>query len=880
MLLKAGDKLGPYEILSALGAGGMGEVYKARDSRLDRAVAIKVMPEHIAARAELRERFEREARAVSGLNHPHICTLFDVGIQDGVDFMVLEHLEGEALSARIGKGALALDQTLVLAMQLADALDRAHRTGVVHRDVKPSNIMLTRDGVKVLDFGLAKTLPKLGANDKTMTALTEEGRIVGTPQYMATELFEGQDADERSDIFGFGCVLYEMVTGKRAFAAAQGAQPPSMSLVNPATPPALEKVVRRCLARDPENRYRSLHDLLLDLRSIGEGPDAPVKAKRRLDHIWDNKIGWAAATLIAMSIGIAAGVGLLWLPAKPPKVPLVRLSLLPPENGYFSTETSGVPHVVVSPDGKQVVFAATGGDGKNKLWVRSLDSSVAQALEGTENAIFPFWSADSRSIGFFASAKLKRIDVAGGPVLPLADTPVPRGGTWNENGAIVFSPHTNAPLWRVGAAGGAVSPATKLDAAAGETSHRFPCFLPDGKHFLYAVWKIGTNQVTIRIGSLDGPNMSQLLQEADSSALYAEGHLLFLRGTTLMARPFDAGRLAFTGDAVPAAAQVQASISAPGTRAFSVSSNGWLMYAGGAGAGDSRLTWLSRGGMRQGTLGDPGNIINLFFSPDRKRAAVTISEGGSNDIWIYDVQRGAITRVTSDPALDDNPVWSPDGRSLFFRSNRKGVFGIYRKATDGSGTEQSIYEDSLNKFPASCSPDGKFLAYQTWGDPKTGNDIWILADPLGPAGRSKAFPFAHSEFVEAEPQFSPDGKWIAYQSNESGRPEIYVAPFPGPGGKRQVSTAGGSQARWRPDGKELFYIGPNQIGQGRRLMTAGIAAKGGSLEVGKIEALFGGLTGSYDVSTDGQRFLTVAPPEGKAQEPLTAVQNWTAGLKK
>ena len=874
MVLKAGDKLGPYEILSPLGAGGMGEVYKARDPRLDRTVAIKVMPKHIAARAELRERFEREARAVSGLNHPHICTLFDIGSQNGLHFMVLEHLEGEPLSARIGKGALPLDQALNCAMEMADALDRAHRKGVVHRDVKPSNIMLTRDGAKVLDFGLAKSLPKLGENDETISAaLTEEGSILGTPQYMAPELFEGKVADERSDIFGFGCVLYEMVTGKRAFdgktrtsviAAVQDAEPPLMSILNPVTPPALEKVVRRCLAKDPENRYRSLHDLLLDLRSIGERPDAPVKAKR-----WS--IGWA----VAVFIGIAAGVGFMYFRAKPLEIPLVRLSLVPPQDAHFSTEISGVPHLSVSPDGKYVVFAATGGDGKNQLWVRSLDSAVAQPLQGTENAIFPFWSADSRSVGFFASAKLKRIDIAGGPILPLADAPVPRGGTWNENGVIVFSPNTNEALWRVGAAGGAVSPVTKLDAVAGETSHRVPWFLPDGKHFLYVVWKIGTNQVTIRIGSLDSPDVSLLLQDADSSAVYAEGHMLFLRGTTLMARPFDAGRLAFAGDAVPAAAPVQASITAPGAKAFSASSNGWLVYAGGAGAAESRLTWFSRSGMRQGVLGDPGNILSIHFSPDRKRAAVTISDGGSNDIWIYDVQRGLSTRVTSDPALDDNEVWSPDGNSLFFRSNRKGVFGIYRKAADGSGTEQSIYEDSLNKFPASFSPDGKFLAYQTYGDPKTGNDIWILGDPLGPRGRSKAFPFAHSEFLEVDPQFSPDGKWIAYQSNESGRPEIYVAPFPGPGGKRQVSTAGGSRARWRPDGKELFYIGPNQ-----RLMAAGIAAKGGSLEVGKIEALFGGLTGSYDVSTDGQRFLAVVPPEGKVQEPLTVVQNWMAGLKK
>ncbi len=863
MLLSAGNKLGPYEILSPLGAGGMGEVYVARDPRLNRTVAIKVMPKHIAARAELRERFEREARAVSGLNHPHICALFDVGNQDGVEFMVLEHLEGEPLSARIAKGALPLDQAVKFAMQIADALDRAHRKGVVHRDVKPGNVMLTRDGVKLLDFGLAKSSIKPGANDDTMSAaLTQEGSVLGTAQYMAPELFEGEDADERSDIFAFGCVLYEMVTGHRAIKAVPGAQPPLMSTVKPA---ALERIVRRCLEKDPEDRYRSLHDVFLDLRSIHERPDAPVKVKQA----WT---GWAAA---AVFMAIAAGASYLYLRTKPLEEPIVHLSLVPPANGRFSTEVSGVPHLAMAPDGKNVVFAAAGGDNKNQLWLRSLDSTVAHALAGSENGGFPFWSADSRSVAFFSSGKLRRIDVAGGPALPLADAPLSRGGTWNGSGVVVFSPGTNGPLWRVADTGGGVSPVTKLDAAAGETSHRFPSFLPDGKHFLYAVWRIGTNQVSLRAGSIDSPDVSKVLQDADSSALYADGRLLFLRGTTLMARPFDAAKLAFLGDAVPAISQVSMGTAAPGARAFSVSTNGWLVYASGAAAEELRLTWFSRSGIRRSPVGDPGNILQMRFSPDRRTVAASISEGGSNDIWLYDVQRGHRTRMTSDPALDDNPVWTPDDRSIFFRSNRNGAFGIYRKAVDGSGAEECIYQDILNKFPASLSPDGQFLAYYTFGDPKTGNDIWLLQDPLGQRGKPRALPFLKTEFLELNPDFSPDGKWIAYQSNESGRHEIYITAFPNPSGKRQVSTAGGTEPRWKPDGKELYYIGPD-----RRLMAAAIQMKGAALDIGKIEALFGGVTGGYDVSADGRQFLTVVAPEGKEPEPLTVVHNWAAGLKK
>jgi serine/threonine protein kinase len=875
MALAAGTRLGPYAIEASIGAGGMGEVYRARDTRLDRTVAVKVMPAHIAARAELRERFEREARTVAGLKHPHICVLHDIGRHDGVDFIVLEHLEGETLEARLGKGALSLQLALDYATQIADALDRAHRNGIVHRDVKPSNVMLTRDGVKVLDFGLATRRSTPAENDETHPAsLTDEGSVLGTAQYMAPEVYEGQDADVRSDVFGFGCVLYEMVTGTRAFggktrasviAAVLGTEPQPIKALNPLTPSSVEKVVRRCLAKDPENRYQSLRDVLLELRSVDDAPDAPIQPTR--SRLWP-----AVAALLTV---VLAGVSVVYFRERPPESGAVRLSLAPPENAGFSLN-AGVPGFQVSPDGRQIVFAAAGSDSRSQLWLHSLDSAAARPLPGTETASSPFWSPDGKSIGFFAGAKLKRID-PGSPTVVLADAPDARGGAWNDDGVIVFAPNVSGPLHRVHASGGAVSVVTALDAKGGEISHRFPWFLPDGQHFLYAASKAGATQVSIRIGSFDSTEQNPTLQVADSFALYSQGYLLFLRNTTLMARQFDERRLVFAGEAVPAAEQIQTG-SNTGLGAFSVSANGVLLYAGRA-AGDLRLAWFDRTGRRLEVLGDPGDIRSIHSSPDGKKVAVSIADSSTTDIWIYDVQRRVRTRFTFDPANDGNAVWSPNGHTIVFRSERKGPNNLYRRAADGSGGEQLLFADQFEKFPTSFSPDGKHLGYMTFGDPQTGADVWVLPDPLGPAGVSKPFPFIRSEFWELDPQFSPDGKWIAYASNESGRWEVYIAPFPGPGGKRQVSAAGGRAHRWRRDGRELFYFGLDH-----RLMAVGIDGTRGSLEIGKTEALVGGLIADrgylYDVSPDGQRLLAAVRPENPPQKLLTVVLNWTAGLKR
>jgi Tol biopolymer transport system component len=577
---------------------------------------------------------------------------------------------------------------------------------------------------------------------------------------------------------------------------------------------------------------------------------------------------WIAAA-VATTLA-AVTVSAIHFREKPPATPVTRLSIAPPEKNRFNRVTPAV-----SPDGRQVVFGATSDDGKSELWLRSLDSPAAQPLAGTENAIFPFWSPDNKSIGFFAAGKVKKMHVSGGPATTLADASQSRGGTWSRDGVIVFVPAPYSGLRQVPASGGVVRPATRFDTRT--PPQRVPWFLPDGRHFLYLLGGGGRDQRTIRIGSLDSPGEDRtLLGGADSSAIYAQEHLLFVRGTTLVARPFDAKRLAFTGEEVPVAEQILQGRDPLNSWVFSVSANGVLAYESG-GVNPVHLTWLDRAGKRLGTVGDPGDLGAVQFSPDRRTAAVAVREAssGNDEIWLYDVLRGLRTRFTFGPAPDQFPVWSPDGRVIVFRSNRAGRYDLYRKPADGSRNEELLYADDLQKLPTNFSPDGTYLAYSA-PDPQTGDDIWILPHPLGAPGASKPYPFMRTEFNERAPQFSPDGHWIAYQSNESGRDEVCVAPFPGPGGKRPVSTAGGTLPRWRADGKELFYRAADN-----RLMAAEVDAKGDAFEVKKVVPLFGPIVGTtgYDVSADGQRFLTLVPVEGKTDTPLTVVQNWIGGMK-
>ena len=641
MELNPGAKLGPYEILSRIGAGGMGQVWKARDTRLNRIVAIKI------SAAKFSERFAQEARAIAALNHPHICTLHDVG----PDYLVMEYVEGPQIG-----GPLPLDRVLRLAIELASALEAAHRQGITHRDLKPGNILVTKSGIKVLDFGLAKIehTKEAAANDQTLTkAITQEGSIVGTLQYMAPEQLQGKATDARADIFSFGCVLYEMLTGKRAFdgantasviAAIMDREPPPVAQV---APPALDWALRRCLAKDPDERWQSARDLRAALERVSDSA-TEVTSQLKPDH---SRRMWIAAIVVVTLAAVA--VSAIHFREKPPETPVMRFSIAPPEKNRFARVATPP---AVSPDGRQVVFAATSDDGKSQLWLRPLDSLTAQPLAGTENAIYPFWSPDNKSIGFFAAGKLKKMDVSGGPATTLADASQARGGTWSHDGVIVFAPTPYSGLQQVPASGGVVRPATRFD--TGAPPQRFPWFLPDGRHFLYLLGTGGRDQRTIRIGSLDSPGPDPtLLGGADSSAMYAQGHLLFVRGTTLVARPFDAKRLAFTGEEVPVAEHLLTRGIFNNSWVFSVSANGVLAYQS-AGVSALHLTWLDRAGKRLGTVGDPGDLGEVQFSPDRRTAAVTVGEASSgkeNDIWLYDVLRGLRTRFTFGPAPGEEP---------------------------------------------------------------------------------------------------------------------------------------------------------------------------------------------------------------------------------
>ena len=855
MDLKPGAKLGPYEIVSRIGEGGMGQVWKARDIRLDRIVAIKT------SHKKFSERFEREARAVAALNHPHICTLYDVG----PDYLVMEYVDGPEI-----KGPLPAEQVLKLGIELASALEAAHRNSIVHRDLKPANILTIKSGIKVLDFGLAKTeqAKAATASDETVTrALTQEGTIVGTLQYMAPEQLQGRPVDARADIFSFGCVLYEMLTAKRAFDGANTASVIAAILERPApstgpvAPASLDWALQRCMAKDPDERWQTARDLRAALERISQIAEEALH-KRPPRALW---LAWGVA-----SFGIAAAIAVsaIHFRETPPEMPVTRFVIEPPENTHFTGSNGPAP--TVSPDGRNLVFGAVSADGKSELWLRPLDSLTARPLPETENASYPFWSPDSKSIGYFSAGKLKKIAIAGGTSTPIADVSDPRGGAWSQNDVIVFTPSPYGGLLQVSASGGAVKTIAAPDS---KNSRRFPAFLPDGRHVIYISGNTSSGY-TLRVASLDSVSDDRPLPgTTDSFAEYAQGQLLFVQGNTLMARPYDAKSLSFTGNAVPVAEHIQTGPSVTGTAKFSVSATGVVVYR--SGVTEERLTWFDRGGKRLESVGEPSDMSGIFFSPDRKTVAVVARDasGPKPDIWLYNVLRGIRTRFTFDLAQDSNPVWSPDGRTIVFRSDRTSLGNLYRKPADGASNEELLFSDPYIKTPFSFSPDGKNLAYQEQ-TPKTGNDIWILPDPLGPLGASKPYPFVQTDFEETAPHFSPDGHWIAYVSNESGKTEVYVTPFPIPGGKRQISGAGGANPKWRQDGKELFYTAP-----GGQIMSAEVDANGSAFEVKKIGPLFAP-GGAYDVSADGQRFLVAAPPQGATEEPLTVIQNWPATLKK
>src|SRR5579864_537054 len=904
MGLASGTKLGPYEVQEPLGAGGMGEVYRARDTRLGREVAIKVLPSHLSSNPDLKQRLEREAKAISCLNHPNICTLHDVGSQDGVDFLVMEHLEGETLADRLRRGALPLDEALKIAIQIADALDKAHARGIVHRDLKPANIMLTRNGPKLMDFGLARPMPALGSGSSvssltpstpTMSVaslsasaspLTQKGTVVGTFQYMAPEVLQGGEADARADIFSFGCVLYEMITGRRAFegksqfsvlGAILDKEPERISALRPSSPPRLDETVTRCLAKNPEQRYGCMHDIRIQLQALAEA-GAQAGNGDSSKQSWGNaRLAWWVAGIAAL---IALSTNAAYLLQPPKSSPAVHSSILPPAGTRFVTMAPAAGPPVLSPDGTRLAFTARDVKSRVMLYVRALTSEVPQVLTGTEDAMYPFWSPDGREVGFFAGGQLRKNNADNGPPQTICDATNGRGGAWSKEGVIVFTPSATQPLFRVSASGGTPEPASKLDSSQGENSHRWPSFLPDGKHFMY--WGRNTRggqEHVLYVGEL-GSLQAKRLMKSQSMAVYASGYLLFMRDQTLMAQPFNPRRLELSGEPQPIAENVGTN-GGTARPLFSVSENGSLVFQSGDPSGGWNLFWFARDGKKIGSVGQAARYFAPALSPDGTRMATTIFSGlqGTGDVWICDLQRGTSTRLTFNPSLQQVPIWSPDGKTVFYASSIIGPPHIYAKAADGSGSERAVLESKdAVEIPQSVSPDGHYLLYERrdLGNSHTGFDLWAL--PL--SGDGKPFPIVQTVFDDIRPAVSPDGKWMAYQNNESGRMEVYITAFPDGGAKWQVSSNGGTDAKWRGDGKEFYFLDSAD-----NMMAVDVSTANRAIRLGVPHVLFQVVgaqrqSGPYDAAADGKKFLINSGNPQEGNEPVTLVQNWPAELKK
>jgi eukaryotic-like serine/threonine-protein kinase len=894
MMLPAGARLGPYEVLSPLGAGGMGEVYCARDTRLNRTVALKLLPAELRDRPDRRQRFDLEARAISSLQHPHICALFDVGEQDNTAFFVMEYLEGETLDDRLIRGPLPPKEVLLYAAQIADALDHAHRAHVVHRDLKPSNIMLTSSGAKLLDFGLARNRGvEITGSTPTVTVapdrLTSEGTILGTFQYMAPEQLEGKDADARTDLFALGTVIYEMATGKKAFegtsqasliAAILTGQPPAISATRPeaSLPPALDHVVERCLAKNPDDRWQTARDVKMELQWIaGESAQRPrvarAPARRRVSQF----VAWAVA-----AIAIVLAAGSLLTRERPPAPELLQSVVALPAGttvGIGREFTS----LALSPDGRHLAFVAV-TDGRQRLWVQSFDEAAPRPLEGTEGGVSPFWSPNSRFIGYYArNAKLlKKIDRSGGPAQVICAADASSLPVWTRDNMILFSQFRTGISW-VSAEGGTPTSITQVDKERRELNHYWPSPLPDGRHFLYTATNLGPNgqraTPIVYVASLD-PNepRKEIAREHSRMVYERSGHVLYVQEATLFARSFDVENLRLTGEAVRVAQNVDYYRST-GLAGFAVSDAGVIAHHGGA--GPLELVWFDRAGTRLGTLGTPQQVGSVRISPDGESVMVEVLDPklGTSDLYKYDLARGTSGKFTFDLNDEGSPVWSPDGLTILFRSDRgtgaDASMDFFTKRLDGTA-ELPIFSKPGPQTNEDWSRTG-LIAY---GDPRgNGRDIFMLS----PAENNRTWPFVDSPGDQAEPRFSPTAPWVAYASDETGSFQVKLKPL-GEGQPMQtVSSTGGISPRWRRDGKELYYLS----GDGNSVIRVSIESAS-ALRIGAPSKLFdiGGSTSFrtiggnrvYDVTPDGQKFLISVTTGDTASSRITVMRNWAAAL--
>lgn len=894
MRLASGTRLGAYEILSALGAGGMGEVYRARDTRLGRDVALKVLPEVLARDPGRMARFKREAQVLAAINHSNIAAIHGFEESDGVHALVMELVEGTTLSERLKYGALPPDDSLAFAKQIAEALEAAHDHGFIHRDLKPANIKVTADGaVKVLDFGLAKALTAEDpasnvSNSPTLTiAATQAGVIMGTAAYMSPEQAKGKSVDRRADIWAFGCVLYEMLSGTQAFTgetvtdvlAGVVRADPDWDAIPAAVPTRIRGLIGRCLVKDPKHRLQAIGEARIAIEEAIEG-DASVDLPRSEVRdgikplLLHRALPWALTTgvFFAVSVWLALDAAL----RKPNPQPSIRASIgLPvnvvqPSEGFFS----------ISPDGRRLAFVAvatSGTGGRGQIWVRPLDSLTAQPLAGTEGAEYPFWSPDSRFIGFFAEGKLKKTDSSGGPAQTICDAPDGRGGAWGPSGTIVFAPGVFTGIFQVASIGGTPAPLTSPSDPG--DSDRFPSFLPDGRHVLFLRLAGSGRKDQVSVASLEAKDV-KTITEVHSNAVYDHsGYLLYQREGNLVAQRFDPDKFSLSGDSFPVVEQLESN-SGTGAAFFSVSSDGMLVYQSGEMSNKAQLTWFDRDGKRLGTLGGPAQIFYFAASPDGKRVAASVSDpAGRGSLWMFDATRGIASRFTFTDTDDDWPIWSPDNKQVAYTSDRGGRLEIYLKAANGMESEKPLVTGEGESMATDWSRDGRYLAYQTQSRATSQFDLWIF--PM--TGDQKPFPFMATKANEMAGKFSPDSRWFAYVSDETGRYEVYVVPFPGRSGKWQVSSSGGGSPFWAAGGAELDYFTPDH-----KWMAVEVNSRGSDFSIGATKTLFdgkpipgfaGGAQHHLWVTPDGKRLLL--PVEGEnASVPFTLVTNWFTAIKK